>query len=209
MRRDMAGLRRQAAGLAALTLVLAGGLAGCGSTGQRSPARAAGTPSASASQPRPASAGKSSNPLDHSHLKVLTTLGATKLCAVVSPAQAQRILGTSVAAPAYGSAAGLGVYCRWLKRAAPLSTTDALYVGISSVIDWSGAQKVDELIKARPTTIAGHPALAGGPLRAVPWAQVDVALAGPGDPVAEFRAPTMAMARALATAATPHILSMG
>jgi hypothetical protein len=209
MRRDIAGLGQragqQAAGLAALAVVLAG----CGSAGHGAPARTGGTASASASQPSPVPAGKSSNPLANSRLKVLTTLDASRLCVVISPAQAQLILGTSVAAPAYGSAAGLGVYCRWLKSSAPLSTTDNLYVGISSVIDWADAQKLDELIAARPTTIDGHPALAGGPLKAMAWAQVDVALAGPHDPVAEFRAPTMAMVRALATAATPRILSMG
>ena len=41
------------------------------------------------------------------------------------------------------------------------------------------------------------------------WAQVDVALGGPGDPVAEYRAPTMPEALALARTATPHIISMG
>jgi Protein of unknown function (DUF3558) len=213
MRRDIAGSRRQpgraAAAAAALAVVLAGGLAGCGSAGHGAASGTSSAASAAASQPRPASAGKSRNPLDSSYLKVLTTLGAARLCAVISPVQARQILGTDVAAPAYGRAAGLGVYCRWLKRAAPLSTTDNLYVGISAVIDWADAQQVDKLISARPTTIDGHPALAGGPQRAMTWAQVDVALAGAHDPVAEFRAPTMAMARALATAATPHILAMG
>jgi hypothetical protein len=218
MRRDIAGLLRRpvltvgelAVGEVAVGVLAAGGLAGCGSAGRGAAAgTSGGTPSAAASQPRPASAGKTRNPLDSSHLKILTTLDAAKLCAVLSPAEARRILGTDVAAPAYGSAPGLGVYCRWLKRAAPLSTPDNLYVGISSVIDWAGARKVDELIAAKPATIDGHPALAGGPLKAMAWAQVDVALAGADDPVAEFRAPTMAMARAMATAATPHILSMG
>ncbi len=117
------------------------------------------TPSATASQPRPASAGKSRNPLAKSHLKVLTTLSPTRLCVAISPAQAQRILGTGVAAPAYGSAAGLGIYCRWPKRTAPLSTPDNLYVGISSVIDWAGAQKVDQLLSrpGRPRSTAIRP----------------------------------------------------
>jgi hypothetical protein len=43
----------------------------------------------------------------------------------------------------------------------------------------------------------------------MPWAQVDVALGGPDDPVAEYRAPDLAQAVELAQTATPHILSKG
>jgi hypothetical protein len=110
MRRDIAGLlRRPVLAVGGLAVVLAaGGLAGCGSAGRGAAAgTSGGTPSAAASQPRPASAGKTRNPLDSSHLKILTTLDAAKLCAVLSPAEARRILGTDVAAPAYGSAPGL------------------------------------------------------------------------------------------------------
>jgi hypothetical protein len=58
-------------------------------------------------------------------------------------------------------------------------------------------------------SVAGHPALLATRPGVGTRAQVDVALGGGNDPVAEFRAPTMASARALARAATPHIIALG
>jgi hypothetical protein len=209
MRRDIAGLRRlgpPAAALAALAM-LGGGLAACGSP---APAghRAAASPTTSGSD-REASSGKGHNPLAKSRMRYLTTLDQARLCAVLSTAEAAKILGAAPQAPLYGQEQGLGIYCRWPKHGATGLSTDELYVGISSIIGWSGAQAVDKLLRAKSVQVGGRPALTAGPLPAMQWAQVDVALGGADDPVAEYRAPTMAQALALAKAATPHLESMG
>jgi hypothetical protein len=215
MRRDIAGLRlrRRAAAvaLAALTAGGAAGVAGCGSHAATGSAAApvSASPRTAGSE-REASSGKAGrNPLAHSRLRVLTTLDQARLCAALSTAEAARILGTRPQAPMYGRAAGLGIYCRWLAPGAAVTSTDELYVGISSVTDWSGAQAVSRLLHAASVKVDGRQALKAGPLPAMRWAQVDVALGGAHDPVAEYRAPTMAKALAMAQAATPHIISMG
>ncbi|MGH3277022.1 MAG: hypothetical protein ACRDNZ_22180 [Streptosporangiaceae bacterium] len=195
--------------MAVLTALLLAGLAGCGSRPGASPASTA-TPAASVKSQREASSGKAGqNPLARSPLRILTTLSKAQLCATLSSDQAVRILGAPVQAPTYGRQAGLGSYCLWLRRGATGLSPDELYVGISSSIDWTGAQQVDKLLHATSVQVNGHPALTAGPLPAMRWAQVDVALGGPHDPVAEFRAPTMAKALGMARAGTPHILSMG
>jgi hypothetical protein len=219
MRRDIAGLRlrlrRPPAALAVLAAGLAvgmSGLAGCGSqggTGHPAAASPAASGSASGSD-REASSGKDGrNPLAKSRMRVLTTLSRARLCAALSTSEATKILGSRPQAPLYGREPSLGIYCRWPERDAAALGTDDLYVGISSVIDWAGAQEVDKLLHAKSVQVGGRAALTAGPLPAMQWAQVDVALGGPGDPVAEYRAPTVAQALALARAATPHILSMG
>jgi hypothetical protein len=225
MRRDTAGFRlrtlrlrtlrlrtrRRAAAPAVLAAALAvgvTGLAGCGSqggTGHSGAASAAPTGS-----DREASSGNAThNPLLKSPLRILTTLSQAQLCAALSTPEATRILGSRPAAPLYGRQSGLGIYCRWPKRGAAALSPDELYVGISSVVDWAGAQEVDKLLHAKSVRLDGRAALTAGPLPAMEWAQVDVALGGPGDPVAEYRAPTMAEALDLARTATPHIISMG
>jgi hypothetical protein len=211
MRRDIAGLRLRLGLTAALAAALAAGLAGCGSSGGTAAHGAASSPSPAATgSDRQASSGQAArNPLAHSRLRVLTTLTQARLCAALSTAEATAILGSVPQAPRYARLPGEGIYCRWLKHGAAALSTDELYVGISSVIDWSGAQQVDKLLHATTAKDGAYPALAAGPLPAMPWAQVDVALGGAGDPVAEYRAPTMAQALALAKMATPHILSMG
>jgi hypothetical protein len=209
MRRDIAGLRLRLGLTAAVAAALAAGLAGCGSPGAAAGKGAAASPAATGSDRQASSGQASQGPLAHSRLKVLTTLTQAQLCAALSPAAATQILGSVPQAPRYARAPGLGIYCRWLKQGAAALSTDELYVGISSVADWAAAQQVDKLLHATATRVDASPALAAGPLAAMPWAQVDVALGGSGDPVAEYRAPTAAQALALARAATPHILSMG
>ncbi|HEY2287503.1 MAG TPA: DUF3558 family protein [Streptosporangiaceae bacterium] len=212
MQRDIAGLRRgpgRPAAVLTATAMLAAGLAACGSQASagRHPAAASATASGSDQE---ASSGKAShNPLAKSPMRILTTLDQARLCAVLSTAQATRILGSAPQAPLYGKEPGLGIYCRWPAKGAAGLSTNELYVGISSIIDWAGAQAVDKLLKARPVTVDGRPALSAGPLPAMQWAQVDVALGKAGDPVAEYRAPTMAKALAMAQAATPRIESFG
>ena len=168
----------------------------------RSPAATGSAREASSGQAR-------ANPLASSPLKVLTTLSQAQLCAALSTSEATRILGSAPRAPVYGRSPGLGIYCRWPRRGAAGSGPDELYVGISSVMDWGEAQEVDKLLHAAAVVVDGRPALTAAPLPAMQWAQVDVALGGAGDPVAEYRAPTMTEALAMARAATPHILAMG
>jgi hypothetical protein len=213
MQREIAGLRRgpgrPAAALAA-TAVLAAGLAACGSQAAAGHHPAAAASATASGSDREASSGKAGhNPLAKSPMRILTTLDQARLCAVLSAAQATRILGSAPQAPLYGKEPGLGIYCRWPAKGAAGLSTNELYVGISSIIDWDGAQAVDKLLKAKAVTVDGRPALSAGPLPAMQWAQVDVALGKAGDPVAEFRAPTMAKALAMAQAATPRIESFG
>jgi hypothetical protein len=214
MRRDIAGLRlrrrRPPAALAVLAAGLVVGmsaLAGCGS--QAGTGHAAAASPASSGSDREASSGKQASPLAKSRMRILTTLRRAQLCAALSTSEATRILGSRTQAPLYGREPTMGIYCRWPKRGVAALGTDELYVGISSVVDWAGAQEVDKLLHAKAVQVGGRSALTAGPLPAMQWAQVDVALGGAGDPVAEYRAPTMAQALALARTATPHIVSMG
>jgi hypothetical protein len=143
-------------------------------------------------------------------MKVLTRLSQSQLCSVLSPAQAARILRAPAAAPAYTVEHGLGTTCQWFRRGATRTSPDQLYVGISSIISWQGAQALDrKLLRTQAVTVGTHPALAASPQGNIVWAQVDVALGGAHDPVAEFRAPTRAAALKLAATATPHIIVMG
>jgi hypothetical protein len=143
-------------------------------------------------------------------MKVLTRLKSAQLCRVVSAARARRILGARTAAPSYAVQKGLSISCSWVRRGATASATDELYVGISSVLDWTGAQLADRMLAdTRRLRVDGHPALAAGPRGKVDRAQVDVALGGDHDPYAEYRAPTLTAALALAKAATPLILAYG
>jgi hypothetical protein len=213
MRRDIAGLRLRRGLTAALAAALAAGLAGCGSAGGTAANGASGSASASAAatgSDRQASSGHAArDPLAHSRLKVLTTLSQARLCSVLSPAGAAKILGAAAQAPSYAKLPNLGVVCRWLKQDVAVTSTDELYVGISATIDWAGAQQVDKLLHATSTRVGADPALTIARLPATQWAQVDVALGGAGDPVAEYRAPTLAQALTLARMATPHLLALG
>jgi hypothetical protein len=128
----------------------------------------------------------------------------------MTPGEPAKLLGAPTEPPVYASGGGLGITCQWVRQGAAASGATELYVGISSVISWTGAQAVDhKLLRTRKVTIAGHPALAAAPQGNVTWGQVDVALGGSGDPVAEYRAPTLAIAMALANALNPRILAMG
>jgi hypothetical protein len=185
--------------LAAVTLTAATvSVAGCGSSG-------GGTAGASAS-PVP-SGSVPGDSLALSHLKVLTKLKRAQLCAVLTAPTAARILGATPAAPVYASRSGLGITCQWIKRGAGVTSPDQLYVGISSVISWTAAR--DKIVHSTSATVDGHPALTVDKQAKIDWAQVDVALGGDHDPVAEYRAPTLASALAMAKAATPLVLAQG
>jgi hypothetical protein len=206
MGRKFAGGRRAAAtGIA----VLAAGLAGCG--GPAGPTTAPG-PSGTVTQ---AADGAPAGELAHSHLRVLTRLGRRQLCGALSPAQARKILGARPETPVYTVERDQGISCQWLQRGARRAgtrgwVTGQLYVGISAVVSWQGAQLVDnKLPQHRRVTIDGHPADAAAAQGAMIWSQVDVALGGTDDPVADYRAATLAQALRMATTATPHLLAMG
>jgi hypothetical protein len=204
MPRKIAGIRPVSGLTATAMTVLAVSLAGCGSSGAASSASQSSAPAS------PAAVSTPSGALALSHMKVLTKLKRAQLCGVLSPAQAARILHTLIAAPVYANRLGLGITCQWTKRGAPAASADRLYVGISTVVDWTEAQALDKkLLHISAIRIGGHPALAAGRQAKLTWAQVDVALGAGPDPVAEYRAPTMAVALAMARAATPHILAQG
>jgi hypothetical protein len=200
MRRKLARIR-PVLGLAVVTLTAVTlSLAGCGSSGSGAAGASAG-PTLSGSAP--------GDSLSLSHLKVLTKLKRAQLCGVLTAATAARILGVTPAAPVYARQRGLGITCQWIKRGAGASSPDALYVGISSIISWTGARALDKIAGSAPATVDGHPALTVDKQAKITWAQVDVALGGDHDPVAEYRAPTLARAMAMAKAATPVLLAQG
>jgi len=147
--------------------------------------------------------------LARSHLRVLTRLHQAQLCNVLSAAQARGILHAPAAPPVYTHHPGVAVTCQWIKRGQGRTSREQLYVGISAGLNWTGTRAVDRSLHGQPVMIDGHHALAAARRGTITWAQVDVALGGGDDPVAEYRAPTMAAAEALATAATPHIMALG
>jgi hypothetical protein len=220
MRGDLAGIR-PAAGAAAVVLAAAAlSLAGCGSSGgsaataggasgSSAPGAAASSVAALPTGSTSEASGGSASPLSKSRMRVLTKLKKSQLCGLVGPAEASKMLGTRTAPPVYANRLGLGITCQWVKKGQDPAGADELYVGISSIIDWTGAKEVDKLLRTTAQTVAGHPALAAGQQGKIAWAQVDVALGGDNDPVAEYRAPTLAGALALARALTPRIVAMG
>jgi hypothetical protein len=200
MQRKLPGIRPVAGPAAAAAAALAVALSGCGSSGT-GPSGAAQGPSAGSSP---------GDSLALSHMRVLTRLKSAELCRSVPAARAARILGARTAAPSYAAKKGLGISCTWARRGAAPGGADELYVGISSVLDWTGVQRADgSLLGVRRLRVDGHQALEGRPRGKARWAQVDVALGGAHDPAATYRAPTLTAALALAKAATPTILAYG
>jgi hypothetical protein len=159
--------------------------------------------------------GSATDALALSHMRVLTTLSRSRLCSVLSSQQAARILHARAKAPVYTRRRGVAVTCQWIRRggsmkgAGEVGGVQQLYVGISATINWTGAQAVNRLLRSQRLKVDGHHALAATRRGNAAWAQVDVALGGDHDPVAQYRAPTMAAALALARAATPHLLALG
>ena len=215
MRGDLAGIRPAAGLVTAALAALAVGLAGCGSSGPaagqagRSAAPAAGSSSIATLPSQAADNAHGAGQLARSRMRVLTRLTKAELCGM-TPGEPAKLLGAPTEPPVYASQGGLGITCQWVRKGATASGTTELYVGISSVISWTGAQAVvHKLLRSRPVKIAGHPALAAAPQGNITWGQVDVALGGNDDPVAEYRAPTLAIAMALAQALNPRIVAMG
>lgn len=219
MRGDLAGIRPAAGVITAALAVLAVGLAGCGSSGAAAgqPAHSA-APGAGSSSIAALPSGSASQASDNAHgagelarsrMRVLTRLSKQELCGM-TPGEPAKLLGAPTEPPVYAHQGGLGITCQWVRKGATASGATELYVGISSMISWTGAQAVDhKLLRTRAVTVSGHPALAAAPQGNVTWGQVDVALGGNDDPVAEYRAPTLAMAIALAKALNPRLVAMG
>lgn len=194
--------RPSALGLAAAGLAVII-LAGCGAGGAGS--GGGGTPGGAASSVASAAQNVSGGSLKSSPLYGLTKLRKAQLCGVLSSSEATQILGTPTIAPEFANRLGLGITCEWMKSAG--SSTE-LYVGLSTIIDWQGAQAIAKLLKATAATIDGHPALEAGKGGINDYAVVDVALGGDHDPAAEFRAPTLAVAVKLAQTVTPRLLAL-
>ncbi len=186
--------------------VAAMSLAGCG--GSSSTASGAPAPSSAAAAAASGSSSQDSSPsgsLKSSTLYGLTQLKQAQLCGLLSGGEPAQILGTPTVTPTFANRLGLGITCEWMQSAG--SSTE-LYIGISTIIDWQGAQAVDKLLTTSSVTIDGHPALAADKQHGNDWAQLDVALGGDHDPVAEYRAPALAAATKLATTVTPRLIAL-
>ena len=200
MRRNLTGVR-PALGLAVAGLAVVT-LAGCGGAGGAIPTGKLSSMASAASSAVQSATGGS---LKSSPLYGLTKLSKAQLCGVLSASEAAQILGTSTIAPQFGNRFGLGIACEWMKSSG--SSTE-LYAGLSTIIDWHGAQAIDKLLKTTPATIDGHPALETSPQGINSYAMIHVALGGDHDPTVEYRAPTMAIAVRLAQTVTPRLLAL-
>jgi hypothetical protein len=200
----------------ALAILIAGGaaivgVAGC-STGSGGTAGSPAALSPSASPPStPASTPSTPPPssipivaLKKSKLFYLTKLSKAQLCGLLPGKEPAQILGAPAGPATFENALGLGVVCFWNKSGG----SGELYIGISTVFPWRGAQPVDKFLGDKPATVDGHPADAGRPNSKVSYATVHVDTAGPNDPAVEFRAPTLAAALKLAELVMPRLLTI-
>lgn len=182
-------------------LVAAAGLAACTSSsgtpsGGKNPSGA--TPTTAAT-----TRGGSGGSLASSKLIGVTTLDQAKLCGVMNTSEAAQIMGSSTSAGQFTNTLGLGIICEW-----KASGGTELYVGLSTILDWAGTQALDKLLTTSPDSIDGHPALVAGPQNSLSYTSIAVALGGDHDPVVEFRAPSTAQAKSLATLVTPRLLAL-
>jgi hypothetical protein len=202
MRRSTAGIRPAYGLTGAALAALALSLAGCGVS------PAGGSASAGhVSRPKTASSADSSLAL--SHMKILTQLKQPQLCGLLTPAATVQALGGPASPPLYSSNPHQGVSCQWVRHGSAADANEELAVSISATVNWTGTQAVDKLLHASSVTVDGRPGMAVAWQATLGWAQVDVALGGAGDPVAQYRAPTMAGALALAKAGTARIVAYG
>jgi hypothetical protein len=200
MRRSTPGIRPAYRMTAGAVAVLALSLTGCGV----SPAGG----SASAGPTSNSGSGSvAGDALALSHMKILTQLKQSQLCGLLTPAQTAVALGGPANPAVYSS--HQGVSCQWVRQGNAADATQELQVSISASVNWTDAQAVDHLLHATSVRIDGHPARAVAWQATLGWAQVDVALGGAGDPVAQYRAPTTAGALALAKDGTARIVAFG
>ena len=135
----------------------------------------------------------------------LTKLTDAQLCGTMSTAEASSIIGKQTDDGAFTNTLGLGIICEWEIGG---DSSNELYVGISTILDFQGAQAVDQLLKVTSLTVAGHPALGSEPDSTLSYATLDVATGAAHDPVIEFRAPTLDEAKALATLVMPRLMTL-
>jgi hypothetical protein len=203
MKRELMGIRPVVA-IAAASVAVAAAAAGCSSSGG-----AGSSPGTHVSTKQALSGKTPPNPLDKSHMRVLTTLHKAQLCGVVTTTEAAALLHGQVTAPAYADHRGVAVSCQWARQGASAKSGQELWVAIPAATDWDGTKLVDKVLHSRSVKVDGRKALAATRRGQAAWAEVDVALGGAKDPVADFRAPTLKEALKLAGLATPHILAAG
>jgi hypothetical protein len=149
----------------------------------------------------PAAAGPTS--IKDSKYFGLTTLSDSKLCSILSASEASGILGATASPGKFRNMLGLGIICEW-----EAGGSKELYVGVSTIADWQGAQAIAQLLKPTATTIDGHPALGADPGAHTTYADLDVAVGAAHDPAIEFRAPTLDAAKSFATTAMPRLIAL-
>jgi hypothetical protein len=191
-------------GVAVLVVALTA-VAGCSTTsgGSKSGGQPSGATPVAGATTGHGGGGGGGGSLATSKLIGLTKLDQTQLCGVMNTNEASQIMGSSTAAGKFTNTLGLGVVCQW-----QASGSTELYVGLSTILDWTGAQGIDKLFTTTSDSIDGHPALVIAPQKSLSYATVDLALGGDHDPVAEYRAPSVAQARSLATLVTPRLLAL-
>jgi len=195
--------------VAAVLVGLVGCSGGSGTSGS-TPSTPTGTPQSTLSQPATPSPSATPAasvpivPLKKSKYFYLTKLSQAQLCGLLHGSEPSAILGSPAGPASYLDTAGPGVVCTWSKAGG-----GELYIGISTIFPWRGAQPIDKFAGDKPTTIDGHPADAGGPNGHVPYATAHVAIAGLNDPVVEFRAPSRATVLKLARLVLPRLLAIG
>lgn len=192
----------------AITISLAGCSGGSGASSSSSPSAPAqsqsGTPSRSATPSQsPAQRSVPIIPLKKSKFYFMTKLSQAKLCGLLHGGEPAKILSSPAGPATYANTLGLGVVCTWSK-----SGGGELYIGVSTIFPWRGAQSIDKFAGDKPTTVGGHPADAAGPNGHAPYATAHVAIAGLNDPVVEFRAPTRAAVLKLASLVLPRLLAI-
>jgi hypothetical protein len=132
----------------------------------------------------------------------MTRLSRDKLCGLLHGSEPAAVLGSPVGPVAYGNPQGDGVVCAWSKHGGGRG----LYIGISTIMPWRSAATLDTYANGHPTVIDRHQAEAGAPVpNFQPYASAYVAIAGPNDPVVQFRAPTRALVLMLARLVVPRL----
>lgn len=175
-------------------------LSGCGG---HSPGGSAGS---STTPPSRQSGGHGPAPLKDSKYFFMTKLSKDKLCGLLSGGEAAAVLGTRAGPTAYSDPEGDGVVCTWSKRGGGRG----LYIGISTILPWRAAATLTTYANGHPTVIDGHQANAGGWVpNFQPYASAYVAIAGPDDPVVQFRAPTRERVLMLARLVMPRLVALG
>jgi len=135
----------------------------------------------------------------------LTALTDTQLCGTMSTSEASAIIGKQTGDGQFTNTLGLGIICEWQVGG---DSDNELYVGISTILDWQGAQAIAQLLKPTSLTVAGHPAVGAEPDSTLNYATLDVAVGAAHDPCIEFRAPTLDEAKALATLVMPRVIAL-